>query len=100
MDRVTELRLIVMEEPQVWLSWRSKHAAKTLLAHWKRGRDVSPQVMDPRVSYKEDCCLGSLASDIGVEEKKEDIRDDRPDYDGDNSKEDEEMRLYLAACGE
>ena len=68
-SQVTELRLIAMEEPeQGWLLWRSKNAAKTLLAHWKRERDVAPRVMDPRVSYKEDCCIGSLASDAVAED--------------------------------
>jgi hypothetical protein len=75
--QVTELRLIVTEGPQGWLSWRSKSAIKTLLVHWKRGRNVSPQVMDPRVSYEENCCDGSLASDI-VEEQGDDAH---PDYD-------------------
>jgi hypothetical protein len=114
--QVTELRLIVMEEPERWLMWRSKSAVKTLLAHWKRGRDVSPQVMDPRVDYEENCCEGSLASDLVEEDEEdedvdeeededlveaEDVEDDedgeavQPDHDSDDSEDGkEEMRLF------
>jgi hypothetical protein len=81
--QVTELRLIVMEEPEGWLLWRSKSAAKTLLAHWKRGRDVSPQVMDPCVDYEEQCSDGSLARDLVGDEDEEDEDEDEEDVDDD-----------------
>jgi hypothetical protein len=86
-DQVNELRLIVMEEPQGWLLWRSKHAVKTLLAHWERGRDVSPQVMHPRVSYEEKCCEESLVSGLVKYCKGEEDGDYLPDCDSDHSED-------------
>jgi hypothetical protein len=88
-DQVTELRLIVMEEPEGWLMWRSKSAVKTLLAHWKRGRDDSPRVMDPRVDYEENCCGGSLASDLLEEDEEEEDELDEDEEDEDEEDEDE-----------
>lgn len=77
--QVTGLRLIVMEElsgrPKGWLLWLSKNVTKTLLAHWKRGSDISPQVMGPRVSYEENCGEGLLACDL-LEDKDEDDEED------------------------
>lgn len=84
-DQVIELRLILTEDD--WYAWRSKYAAKSLLVHWKRGYDVSPRVLDPAVSYEENCCEGSLDSD-------------RAEWEKEQLKDAEEMRLYLAACGE
>jgi hypothetical protein len=91
--KVTELRLISMENPQ---QWRLRNAEKELLVHWKRESDAPLRIMGFGVVYEEDCCIGSLASD--PEEK---TGDTYSDYGGDNSEdEDEEMRLYWDACGE
>lgn len=84
-EQVAELRLIVMKEPYRWLSWRSKHAAKRLLVHWKRRSGVHIQATDRAVDYEEDCCDGSLADDF-VEEDE----DASSDYDSDDCEDDDE----------
>ena len=93
----TELRLIAMEDA---LRWRSRKAAKYLFVHWKRGSNPPLQLVDPAISFKEECCIGSFATSSDHEKASEEVEDAYPDYYNDDSEEEDEMRLYLAACGE
>lgn len=55
--------------------------------------------MDRAVSFDENCCIGSLASD--TLERDDDGEDAYQGYGSDDSEEgDEEMRLFWDACEE
>ena len=95
--QLTELRVVIMEDP--W-QWRSRHVVKELLVHWNRESDTPLQLIDPAVSYEEECCIGSFATSSDHEEASEEVGHTYPHSDSDDSEEDAEMRLSLTACGE